>query len=57
MSKISMTEYDTTVSWELHREDATTSDMIDGVVACLRGLTFTENQIIEAMKNYIKESE
>lgn len=52
-----MTEYDTTVSWELHREDATTGDMIDGVIACLKGLTFTEHQIIEAMKNYIKEND
>ena len=51
-----MSEYDTTVSWELHREDATTNDMIDGVVACLRGLTFTESQIVEAMKTYINEN-
>lgn len=51
-----MTEYDTTVSWELNTEDTTINEMIDGVVACLKGLTFTERQIIEAMKTYIENN-
>ena len=55
MSKITMSSYNTTMSWEINHDDVTINDMIEGVVSCLLGLTFHKDTIIKGMKNYIKE--
>lgn len=53
--KISISAYDTTASWEVDHSDVTIDDVIPGIVSCLIGISFTQEQIISAMRNYLDE--
>ena len=55
-TKIIMSSYDTTVSWEVPYSDVSLSKMIDGIVGCLIGLTFQKESIIEVFKEYVEEN-
>lgn len=54
-TKITIFSYDTKISWEPLNSNGTAKEMIEGVVSCLLGLTYTKESIISAMKNYIEE--
>lgn len=53
--KITMSAYDVTTSWENIYNDITIEEILKGVVSCLRGLTFSENTIVEGIANYLDE--
>lgn len=55
-TKIIMSSYDTTVSWEVPYSDVSLDKMIDGIVGCLIGLTFQKESIINAFKEYVEEN-
>lgn len=55
-TKIIMSSYDTTVSWEVPYSDVSLDKMIDGIVGCLIGLTFQKESIINAFKEYAEEN-
>ena len=54
-TKITMTSYDTTMSWEVPYSDVTIEDMLQGILACMVGLTWSQEQIIIGMKNFVEE--
>ena len=56
-SKITMSSYDTTVSWEVDHDDVTTHEMLKGFVSCMIGLTFSKDSVIQAMKDYLEDEE
>ena len=55
-TKIIISSYDTTVSWEVPYSDVSLDKMIDGIVGCLIGLTFQKESIINAFKEYAEEN-
>lgn len=55
-TKITMSSYDTTVSWEVSGSDIDINRMIEGVASCLLALTFNKDTIMVGMKNYLKEN-
>ena len=55
-TKITMTSYDTTVSWEVPDSDIDIHKMIEGVVSCLLGLTFPKELILSGMKKYLEDA-
>ena len=52
--KLTMEAFGRKVTYEIH-EDVTITEVLDGIVSCLRGLTFYESTIIDGIKDYIKE--
>ena len=55
-TKITMTSYDTTVSWEVPDSDIDINRMMQGVVSCLLALTFNKQTILSGMKKYLEEN-
>lgn len=55
-TKITITSYDTTVSWEVPYSDIDINKVLDGVVSCLLGITFTKETILNGMKTYLEEN-
>lgn len=55
-TKITMTSYDTTVSWEVPDSDIDINRMMEGVVSCLLALTFSKQTILSGMKEYLEEN-
>jgi hypothetical protein len=55
-TKITMTSYDTTVSWEIPDSDIDINRMMEGVVSCLLALTFNKQTILSGMKKYLEEN-
>jgi len=55
-TKITMTSYDTTVSWEVPDSDIDINRMMEGVVSCLLALTFNKQTILSGMKKYLEEN-
>ena len=53
--KITMSAYDTTVSWENY-DGVTIDEVLRGVVTCLRGITFRESTILAGMQDYLEET-
>ena len=53
---ITMTSYDTTVSWEVPDSDIDINRMMEGVVGCLLALTFSKQTILSGMKEYLEEN-
>ena len=48
--KIQMTNYDTTVTWEVDHDDVGIDEVLQGVISCLRGLTWLEDTIFKGFK-------
>ena len=55
-TKITMTSYGTTVSWEVPESDLDINNMMEGVDSCLLALTFDKSTILTGMKNYLREN-
>ena len=55
-TKITMSSYDTTVSWEVNYSDVSIQKILEGVVSYLLGLTFSKEVILDGMKDYIEEN-
>ena len=55
-TKITMTSYDTTVSWEIPDSDIDINRMMEGVASCLLALTFNKQTILSGMKKYLEEN-
>lgn len=53
-TKITITNWNVKISFELPYSDCTIDELLNGIVACLRGCTFSEEQIIQAFKDYVK---
>ena len=43
------------IVWEIPYNDANLDDWIHGFVTCMVGITFSENQVLEAMRDYAEE--
>ena len=54
--KIIMSCYEKTITVNRNYPDISISDAVEDVVACLIGLTFSKEQIIEGFSEYIKEN-
>ena len=52
LTKITIENYDTTVSWEVPYNDTNLDDMFTGFVGLLTTLTWHYDNIIEFMKEY-----
>lgn len=53
----SIKNYDKTISVIRPYDDVTINDMVEDFVTLMKGITFYHNQIIDAFKHYIEESE
>ena len=54
---IQMKAYDTTVTYELEGSDRTLDEVLHGFITCCIGLTWTKEQIISSMKEYLDEND
>jgi len=43
------------ITWEIPYNDANIDDWIHGFVTCMVGITFNEQQVLEAMRDYAEE--
>lgn len=55
--KITMSAYDTVVSYEVGCNDLTSVEVLQAVKGLMYGLTFAEDSIIDGMKEIIAEYE
>lgn len=55
LTKITIENYDKTVSWEVPYNDTNLDDMFDAFVGLLTTLTWNHSSIIEFMKEYAEE--
>lgn len=53
--KISMEAYDKSATIEFDYPDVTSNDVMEGIVGCMRALTWSDDQIIKMCKDYIEE--
>lgn len=56
-TKIQMSAYDTTVTFELPYSDTNIQEMLTGVATCLYGLGWLKSTIISGMREFIEEEE
>lgn len=54
-TKISITTYGETISWEVDHSDIDIYEAINGFVSCLLGATFHKDTILAGMKKFIEE--
>ena len=55
-TKISITTYGETISWEVNHSDIDINEAINGFVSCLLGATFHKDTIKAGMHNYIENA-
>ena len=55
ISKITVDNYDYTVTWEVPYSDTSLDDLLQGFVSCLVGVTYSEENILRGMYEYAKE--
>ena len=55
ISKITVDNYDYTVSWEVPYNDTSLDDFLQGFVSCLVGVTYSEENVLRGMYEYAKE--
>lgn len=56
-TKIAITAYDETISWETPQEDCSIDQVVEGFYMLLRGVTFSDETIIEGFKRFIKSND
>ena len=52
-----MSSYDTTMTWEVPYSDTTIDQIMEGVVACLEGLSWNKTIIMNGMRDYLEEND
>ena len=53
--KLIMSNYDTTITFEFDHSDVTAEDIMQGIVGCMRGLTWHDEQIMQMCIDYVEE--
>ena len=43
------------ITWEIPYNDANLDDWLQGFLTCMIGITFSENQVLEGMKEFAEE--
>lgn len=53
--EMSMSNYGTTVNFKLDHPDVTSDEVMQGIVGCMRALTWSDDQILKMCIDYIEE--
>jgi len=55
ITRITVENYDYKTTWEIPYSDSNLNEIFSGFIGCLVGITYHENQILKAMKEYAEE--
>ena len=56
-TKLSLTTYNETISWEVPEEDITATEIVNGFYRIMIGATFSHEVVLSAMKKFIDTEE
>ena len=55
ITRITVENYDYKTSWEVPYSDLNLDEIFNGFISCLVGVTYHQDQVLRAMKEYVEE--